>query len=63
VTVHLRPDTPLDPARVLELVRGAGSAWRVTPELRVEWRASAEDRGGAVERTARVVRELAGCCR
>jgi transcription-repair coupling factor (superfamily II helicase) len=63
VTVHLRADTPLDPSRVLELLRHPGSAWRVSPELRVEWRAPAEDRDGSVERTARVVRELAECCR
>ena len=63
VTVHLRPDTPLDPARVMALVRRAGSTWRVTPELRVEWRAADDDRDDAVTRAARVVRELAGCAR
>ncbi|MBI5501353.1 MAG: transcription-repair coupling factor [Deltaproteobacteria bacterium] len=63
VTVHLRADTPLDPAAVMVLVRRPGSTWRVTPELRVEWRAEAGDRGGAVARAARVVRELSSCLR
>jgi hypothetical protein len=48
---------------VLALLRRPGAAWRVFSELRVEWRAGAEDRDGAVERTARVVRERAQCCR
>jgi len=59
--VHLRPDTTIDPARVMALVRAPGSTWRVTPELRVEWRASPGDPKGAVDRAALVVRELAGC--
>ncbi|MBI5487845.1 MAG: transcription-repair coupling factor [Deltaproteobacteria bacterium] len=63
VTVHLRAETPLDPAAVMVLVRRPGSTWRVTPELRVEWRAGAGDRDGSVARAAKVVRELSGCLR
>jgi transcription-repair coupling factor (superfamily II helicase) len=61
VIVHLRPETPLDPARVMALVRRAGSTWRVTPDLRVEWRAADDDHDDSVARAARVVRELTGC--
>jgi transcription-repair coupling factor (superfamily II helicase) len=63
VTVHLRRDTPLDPTLVMALVRRPGSTWRVTPELRIEWRAEEGDGDGSVARAARVVRELAGCMR
>ncbi|NMC70331.1 MAG: transcription-repair coupling factor [Myxococcales bacterium] len=63
VAVHLRPDTPLDPARVMHLVRRPGSTWRVTPDLRVEWRAGAADRDDPVAHAARVVRELLACTR
>ena len=35
VTLHLRDDTPLDPAKVTELVRQPRSAWRLTPDMRL----------------------------
>jgi transcription-repair coupling factor (superfamily II helicase) len=59
VAVHLRPDTPLVPARVLERVRRPGSRWRVTPDLRIEVRPEGEP--GAVEAAAAVLRELESC--
>ena len=63
VVVHLRPDTRLDPARVLDLVRRPGSTWRVTPDLRVEWKAGDGDRDDSIAHASRVVRELAACVR
>ncbi len=35
VTLHLREDTPLDPKKITELVRGAKSPWRLTPDMRL----------------------------
>jgi transcription-repair coupling factor (superfamily II helicase) len=35
VTMHLRDDTPLDPAKVAALVRGSRGAWRLTPDMRL----------------------------
>jgi transcription-repair coupling factor (superfamily II helicase) len=39
VTLHLRQDTPLDTAKVLKLVSQKGSAYRLTPDLRLSRRA------------------------
>jgi transcription-repair coupling factor (superfamily II helicase) len=38
VTLHLRDDTPLDPARITELVRRARSPWKLTPDMRLTCR-------------------------
>ncbi|MBI2896496.1 MAG: transcription-repair coupling factor, partial [Deltaproteobacteria bacterium] len=35
VTLHLREDTPLGPAKVLELVNRPGSTYRLTPDMRL----------------------------
>ncbi len=35
VTLHLREDTPLDPQKVLELVRAPKSVYRLTPDMRL----------------------------
>ena len=35
VTLHLRDDTPLDPAKLTALVTKRGSPYRVTPDMRV----------------------------
>ncbi|CAN5126644.1 transcription-repair coupling factor [soil metagenome] len=35
VTLHLREDTPLDPKKITDLVRGAKSPWRLTPDMRL----------------------------
>jgi len=35
VTLHLREDTPLGPSRVLELVNRPGSAWRLSPDMKL----------------------------
>ncbi len=63
VTVHLRHDTTLDPARVLDLVRRAGSPYVVTRDLRVQWHAPADDARASLERAAAVLHDLAACVR
>jgi transcription-repair coupling factor (superfamily II helicase) len=45
VTLHLREDTPLDPKKVTELVRGAKSPWRLTPDMRLTRRFDGQTNG------------------
>jgi transcription-repair coupling factor (superfamily II helicase) len=41
VTLHLRDDTPLDPAKITALVRRAPAAWKLTPDMRLTRRFAA----------------------
>ena len=43
VTLHLRDDTPLDPAKLTALVTKRGSPYRVTPDMRVTRRMTEHD--------------------
>jgi transcription-repair coupling factor (superfamily II helicase) len=43
VTLHLREDTPLDPAKLTALVMKKGSPYRVTPDMRVTRRMTEND--------------------
>jgi transcription-repair coupling factor (superfamily II helicase) len=45
VTLHLREDTPLDPTKVLELVRAKNSPYRLTPDMRLTRRFDGESNG------------------
>jgi transcription-repair coupling factor (superfamily II helicase) len=38
VTLHLREDTPLDPTKVLELVKAKNSPYKLTPDMRLSRR-------------------------
>ena len=38
VTLHLRDDTPLDPAKITALIRKSGGAWKLTPDMRLSRR-------------------------
>jgi transcription-repair coupling factor (superfamily II helicase) len=35
VTLHLRDDTPLDPAKITALIRRSNGAWKLTPDMRL----------------------------
>jgi transcription-repair coupling factor (superfamily II helicase) len=35
VTLHLRDDTPLDPRKILELVKSKQPAFKITPDMRL----------------------------
>ena len=59
VTLHLREDTPLDPKRVLELVRGARSPYRLTPDMRLSRRFEGDTNGLGNAET--LLRDLATC--
>ena len=45
VTLHLREDTPLDSAKVLELVRAPKSAYKLTPDMRLSRRFDGTENG------------------
>ncbi len=50
VTLHLREDTPLDPKKILELVRAPRSPYRLTPDMRLTCRFDLLPRGQAIPR-------------
>jgi transcription-repair coupling factor (superfamily II helicase) len=60
VTLHLREDTPLDPAKIMALVGKAKSPWRLTPDMRLSRRFDdgARDGIGNAEQT---LADLAAC--
>ena len=61
VTLHLREDTPLDPKKVLDLVRAKNSPYRLTPDMRLSRRFDGEANGLVNAET--VLAELAKCLR
>ncbi len=62
VTLHLRDDTPLDPARVMALVQQKNSPYRVTPDMRIQRRFGEGQANGLVNADA-VLADLAKCMR
>ncbi len=61
VVLHLREDTPLDPAKVMALVQRRGSPFRLTPDMRLSRRFEGERDG--IRATERLLTELAPCRR
>jgi transcription-repair coupling factor (superfamily II helicase) len=59
VTLHLREDTPLDPAKVMAKVATKNSPWKLTPDMKLTRRFPAELAGEALDRVEQLVRELA----
>lgn len=58
VTLHLREDTPLDPARLMPLVATQGAGWSLSPDMKLTRRYPKEDPGDAVDRVRSLLREL-----
>ena len=58
VTLHLREDTPLDPARLMPLVATPGGGWGLSPDMRLTRRYREEESGDAVDRVRSLLREL-----
>ena len=58
VTLHLRPDTPLDPGAIMRLVQKLGSPWSLTSSMRLSKRLDPEGPGDSIDRVVRVVDEL-----
>ncbi len=59
VTLHLREDTPLDPAKVMAKVATKNSPWRLTPDMKLTRRFPAELGGDSLDRVEQLLRELA----
>jgi transcription-repair coupling factor (superfamily II helicase) len=60
VTLHLREDTPLDPAKITALIRKTHGAWKLTPDMRLSRRF---DAGDGLTNAEATLAELAGCMR
>jgi transcription-repair coupling factor (superfamily II helicase) len=58
VTLHLREDTPLDPAKLMPLVSMSGADWSLSPDMKLTRRYPEEDSGDAVDRVRSLLREL-----
>src|SRR5204863_7478097 len=64
VTLHLRDDTPLDPAKVMRLVQVKGSTYKLSPDMRLTRRARAgEVCASGLEAADKLLSELTGCMR
>ena len=63
VTLHLREDTPLDPAKILGLVQKKGSPYKLTPDMRLSRRFAEGERGTALGNAETVLSELGPCRR
>jgi len=58
VTLHLREDTPLDPARLMPLVATPGAGWTLSPDMKLTRRYRDEEAGDPVDRVRSLLREL-----
>jgi transcription-repair coupling factor (superfamily II helicase) len=58
VTLHLREDTPLDPARLMPLVATPGGGWTLSPDMKLTRRYRDEESGDAVDRVRLLLAEL-----
>ncbi|MFA9469173.1 MAG: transcription-repair coupling factor [Deltaproteobacteria bacterium] len=58
VTLHLREDTPLDPASLMPLVATPGAGWSLSPDMKLTRRYRDEESGDAVDRVRSLLREL-----
>ncbi len=58
VTLHLREDTPLDPAKLMPLVATPGAGWSLSPDMKLTRRYRDEESGDAVDRVRSLLQEL-----
>lgn len=64
VTLHLRDDTTLDPAKVMKLVQQKGSNYKLSPDMRLTRKTrDTEHFLSGLEATDKLLSELAGCTR
>jgi transcription-repair coupling factor (superfamily II helicase) len=62
VTLHLRDDTPLDPAKVMKLVQGKHSPYKLSPDMKLTRRTrESEAFTSGLEATDKLLAELSGC--
>jgi transcription-repair coupling factor (superfamily II helicase) len=62
VKLHLREDTPLDPAKLMPLVATPGAGWSLSPDMKLTRRYRKEDSGDAVDRVRSLIAELEPLC-
>ncbi len=60
VTMHLRADTPLDPAKVMALIQQKGSPYRMTPDMRLSRRFT-DEQGDGLRNAEAVLFDLSKC--
>jgi transcription-repair coupling factor (superfamily II helicase) len=62
VTLHLRDDTPLDPAKISILIRKSHGAWKLTPDMRLSrrWAAASGDSNG-ISNAESALADLGSC--
>ncbi len=60
VTLHLRDDTPLDPAKITSLIRASRGAWKLTPDMRLSRRFD-EAPGDGLASAEATLAELTAC--
>jgi transcription-repair coupling factor (superfamily II helicase) len=58
VTLHLREDTPLDPAKLMPLVATAGARWSLSPDMKLTRRYRDDESGDPVDRVRSLLAEL-----
>ena len=64
VTLHLRDDTPLDPAKLMKLMAGKQSPYKLSPDMRLTRKSKeAEAFTSGLEAADKVLADLAGCLR
>jgi transcription-repair coupling factor (superfamily II helicase) len=62
VTLHLSDDTPLDPAKLMKLMGGKQSPYRLSPDMRLTRRTrESEVFASGLEAADKLLSELAGC--
>ncbi len=62
VTLHLRDDTPLDPARIMKLVQQKHSPYKLSPDMRLSRRTKdTEQWASGLEATDRLLGEMMAC--
>jgi transcription-repair coupling factor (superfamily II helicase) len=61
VTLHLRQDTPLDPAKVMKLVAQKGSVWKLSPDMKLTRRFTEGDGTDSIEHVLTTLKSLESC--
>ena len=61
LTLALAEDTPLQPARVMALVRAPGSTYKLTPDMRLTRAFTAQEQKAPAEAARRCLLELVAC--
>jgi transcription-repair coupling factor (superfamily II helicase) len=59
LTLHLRADTPIDPDKVMALIKRTRGAWKLTPDMRLSRRFDSGQ--GGIESAEVALSELAAC--